>query len=50
MGHDSTEIYAKVLRVTPFKEHYECNFEFIAIDEQAHDAIKEFVDHEVERL
>jgi len=50
MGHDTTEIYAKVLRVNPFKDHYECHIEFTHIDDAAQQAIKEFVDHEVERV
>ncbi len=50
MGQDTAEIYAKVLRVNPFKDHWECHIEFTHIDEHAQSAIKEFVDHEVERV
>lgn len=50
MGHDTAEIYAKVLRVNPFKDHWECHIEFTHIDDKAQSAIKDFVDHEVERV
>lgn len=50
MGHNSTDIYARVLRVNQFESSYECNLEFTVIDDEAQNAIKEFVDHEVERM
>lgn len=45
---DLTEIYAKVLRVTPVPEGFECRIEFTSIDEKAAQAVKEFVSGIVE--
>jgi adenylate cyclase len=48
MGSEFTEIYAKVLRVTPIEAGVECRVEFTSIDTTAALAIKEFVDGIVE--
>lgn len=48
MGSEFTEIYAKVLRVTPVESGVECRVEFTSIDTTATLAIKEFVDGIVE--
>ncbi len=48
LGSELTEIYAKVLRVSPVEQGFECRIEFTFIDTQAALAIKEFVDGIVE--
>ena len=48
MGHELTEIYAKVLRVTEVNGEYKCPVEFTSIEAKAAQAIKEFVDGIVE--
>lgn len=48
LGNALTEIYAKVLRVTPVTDGHECRIEFTAINPEATQAIKEFVDSIVE--
>jgi adenylate cyclase len=48
MGHELTEIYAKVLRVTEVPGAFKCPVEFTSIDAKAAQAIKEFVDGIVE--
>ena len=48
MGHELTEIYAKVLRVTEVNGEYKCPVEFTSIESKAAQAIKEFVDGIVE--
>lgn len=48
LGSDPSAIYAKVLRVSPVNERYECRLEFTSIDEKAALVIKEFVDGIVE--
>ncbi|MET1254369.1 adenylate/guanylate cyclase domain-containing protein [Aliikangiella sp. GXAS 311] len=50
MGRDSTDIYARVITVNTFENQYECKFEFTAIDDEAQAVIKDFVDHQIERL
>ncbi|MBE0620516.1 MAG: PilZ domain-containing protein [Burkholderiales bacterium] len=47
-GSDLSEIYAKVLRVSPAGASYECSVEFTYIDAKASLAIKGFVDSMVE--
>ena len=48
MGHQLTEIYAKVLRVTKVNGEYRCPVEFTSIETEAAQTIKEFVDSIVE--
>jgi adenylate cyclase len=48
MGHELTEIYAKVLRVNEVNGAFRCPVEFTSIDAKAAQAIKEFVDSIVE--
>ncbi|MEN9842190.1 MAG: hypothetical protein RLZZ612_19 [Pseudomonadota bacterium] len=45
---DLTEIYAKVLRVTPVHGEFECRIEFTSIDANATQSVKEFVNSIVE--
>lgn len=47
-GHQLTEIYAKVLRVTKVNGEYRCPVEFTSIETEAAQTIKEFVDSIVE--
>jgi len=49
MSHQSTEIYAKVIRVNQIDDKYEFNLEFTAIDEKGQQALKDFVDQQIER-
>lgn len=48
MGSERAEIYAKILRVSPVTEGYECRVEFTSIDARAARTLKEFVDGIVE--
>lgn len=48
MGSEFTEIYAKVVRVSPADPGVECSIEFTSINSTAALAIKEFVDSIVE--
>lgn len=45
---DLSEIYAKVLRVTPVADEFECRIEFTSIDAKATQSVKEFVNSIVE--
>jgi adenylate cyclase len=48
LGSEMSEIYAKVLRVSPVNESHECRVELTSIDEEASLTIKEFVDGIIE--
>jgi adenylate cyclase len=48
LGSDLSEIYAKVMQVTPAGGDHECRVEFTSIDAKASSTIKEFVDGIVE--
>ncbi len=48
LGSELSEMYAKVLRVSPLDTDCECRVEFTSIDEKASVTIKEFVDGIVE--
>lgn len=48
MGHELTDIYAKVLRVSKVNGEYKCPVEFTSIEAKAQQAIKEYVDSIVE--
>jgi adenylate cyclase len=50
MSHQSSAIYARVIRVNPFDDHWEVNLEFTAIHHEAQTAIKDFVDQQIERI
>jgi adenylate cyclase len=49
MSHQSTEIYAKIIRVNKLDNKYEFNLEFTSIDEKGQQALKDFVDQQIER-
>jgi len=50
MGHENSDVYAKVLRVKEFKGNYECHFEFTYIEANAQQSLKDFVDRMIESL
>ena len=48
LGPNLSDIYAKVLRVSPLQDGFECRVEFTSIDSGAALVLKEFVDGIVE--
>jgi adenylate cyclase len=50
MTNQSSAIYARVIRVNKFDDHWEVNLEFTAIHHEAQAAIKDFVDEQIERI
>jgi len=50
MSHQSSAIYARVIRVNQFEHQWEVNLEFTAIHQEAQAAIKDFVDQQIERI
>lgn len=50
MSHQSSAIYARVIRSNIFEDHWEINLEFTAIHHEAQAAIKDFVDQQIERI
>ena len=50
MSHQSSAIYARVIRVNKFEDQWEVNLEFTAIHQDAQAAIKDFVDQQIERV
>lgn len=50
MSHQSSAIYARVIRVNEFENQWEVNLEFTAIHQEAQAAIKDFVDQQIERI
>lgn len=50
MSHQNSAIYARVIRVNQFEDHWEINLEFTAIHHEAQAAIKDFVDQQIERI
>jgi len=50
MTHQSSAIYARVIRVNKFDDQWEVNLEFTAIHHEAQTAIKDFVDQQIERI
>lgn len=50
MSHQSSAIYARVIRTNKFENLWEVNLEFTAIHHEAQAAIKDFVDQQIERI
>ncbi len=50
MSHQSSAIYARVIRANKFEDQWEVNLEFTAIHHEAQSAIKDFVDEQIERI
>ena len=50
MGHSTSDVYAKVIRVERINGEFGCHFEFTSIDRQAWLELKDYVDLMIERL
>lgn len=50
MSHQSSTVYAKVIRTNKLEDHWDVNLEFTAIHHEAQAAIKDFVDEQIERI
>ena len=50
MSHQSSAIYARIIRVNEFEGQWEINLEFTSIHHEAQAAIKDFVDEQIERI
>lgn len=47
LGCDSTQVYARILRVVPHGSEYECSIEITSIDDVGEKAIHQFVDSQI---